>query len=298
MRYLRAKFQLRGDPRVAIFSRMSTTLESHRAPIHIGSVTLRSRDMQGLAAFYEHKIGLDRLAGDAARISLGSGGDAYLHIEAAAHGAVEPEGAAGLFHTAFLLPDRASLGRWFMRAHALGVRFDGASDHAVSEAFYLSDPDGNGIEVYHDRPRDEWRAEPDGGVRMTTAPMDIDGVLAAARATAGEGDGRFPAETRIGHVHLKVGDATEAQRFYVDALGFDVTHRRPPHAAFLSSGGYHHHLGVNTWMSRGAGRRDPEALGLAEIGLAVADDALRAEIAGRMGGRAFTDPWGNRFALN
>jgi catechol 2,3-dioxygenase len=294
---IRANFQLRKPQPATMFGGMDSTLESHRAPIHIGSVTLRSRDMDGLAAFYERRIGLDRLAADAARISLGSGGVAYLHIEAAARGTAEPEGAAGLFHTAFLLPDRASLGRWFAAAHARGVRFEGASDHAVSEAFYLSDPDGNGIEVYHDRPRDEWRAEPDGGVRMTTAPMDVEGIVEAGRL-AGGGAGRFPADSRIGHVHLKVGDAAEAQRYYMDALRFDVTHRRPPHAAFLSSGGYHHHLGVNTWMSRGAGRRDPEALGLAEIGLAVRDEALKAEIASRMGGNAFTDPWGNRLALN
>jgi catechol 2,3-dioxygenase len=275
-RVIRANFQLRKPQPATMFGGMDSTLESHRAPIYIGSVTLRSRDMDGLAAFYERRIGLDRLAADAARISLGSGGVAYLHIEAAARGTAEPEGAAGLFHTAFLLPDRASLGRWFAAAHARGVRFEGASDHAVSEAFYLSDPDGNG---------------------MTTAPMDVEGIVEAGRL-AGGGAGRFPADSRIGHVHLKVGDAAEAQRYYMDALGFDVTHRRPPHAAFLSSGGYHHHLGVNTWMSRGAGRRDPEALGLAEIGLAVRDEALKAEIASRMGGNAFTDPWGNRLALN
>lgn len=275
---------------------MSTTLESHTAPIHVAAVTLRARDMGELAAFYEAQIGLDRISAHGDRISLGSGGEAYLHIDAAPKGEPEPERAAGLFHTAFLLPDRASLGRWFLRAHGQGVAFEGASDHAVSEAFYLSDPEGNGIEVYHDRPRAAWRKETDGSVHMTTARMDVNAVVAEGQSQ-GAGDGRFPEASRVGHVHLKVGDAAEAERFYVSALGFDVTHRRRPDAVFLSSGGYHHHLAANTWMSRGAGRRADGALGLAQLSLHIHDPALKAAISDRMGGAAFADPWGNRITL-
>jgi catechol 2,3-dioxygenase len=275
---------------------MSTMLESHKAPIHIDAVTLRSGDMAALAAWYEATIGLDRIAAAPERVSLGSGGVAYLHIDAAPGAAPEPDGAAGLFHTAFLLPDRASLGRWFLRARDAGLPFEGASDHAVSEAFYLTDPEGNGIEVYVDRPRAEWRKEPDGGVHMTTARMDLESVVAEARAS-GLTDGRFPAASRIGHVHLKVGDAAEAERFYAGVLGLDVTHRRAPDAVFLSSGGYHHHIAANTWSSRGAGLRAPGGLGLAEVAMAVTDAAALRDIVARAGGPMLTDPWGNRIAL-
>jgi catechol 2,3-dioxygenase len=259
-------------------------LESHKAPLHVGAVTLRARDMAALAGWYESTLGLDRIAAATDRVSLGSGGVPYLHIDAAPDGTPEPDGAAGLFHTAFLLPDRASLGRWFLRAHGLGATFEGASDHAVSEAFYLSDSEGNGIEVYHDRPRAQWRKEPDGDIHMTTARMDVNAVVVEGRER-GVGDGRFPAGSRIGHVHLKVGDAAEAERFYTAALGLEVMARRAPHAVFMSSGGYHHHLAVNTWMSRGAGRRDSRALGLAEVELRATDARPAA---------AFEDPWGNR----
>ncbi|MGL4241614.1 MAG: VOC family protein, partial [Beijerinckiaceae bacterium] len=189
---------------------MSTILESHKAPVHIEAVTLRAADMAALASWYEAKLGLDLIATAADRISLGSGGVPYFHIDAAPNGREEGRASAGLFHTAFVLPDRASLGRWFLRAYQLGVPFEGASDHAVSEAFYLSDPEGNGIEVYVDRPRAEWRKEPDGGVHMTTARMDVESVVAEGREK-GDGDGRFPFAARIGHVHLKVGDAAEAE---------------------------------------------------------------------------------------
>jgi catechol 2,3-dioxygenase len=259
-------------------------LESHKTPLHIGAVTLRARDMAALAGWYEETLSLDRIAAAADRVSLGSGGVPYLHIDAAPDGTLAPDGAAGLFHTAFLLPDRASLGRWFLRTHGLGAAFEGASDHAVSEAFYLSDPEGNGIEVYHDRPRAQWRKEPDGDIFMTTARMDVNAVVAEGRER-GVGEGRFPAQARIGHVHLKVGDAAEAEQFYAQALGLEVMARRAPHAVFMASGGYHHHLAVNTWMSRGAGRRPEGALGLAEVAFEATDS--RAAI-------AVEDPWGNR----
>jgi catechol 2,3-dioxygenase len=252
--------------------------------------------MDALAAFYEQAIGLERLTALPDRISLGAGGAAFLHIESAPHGQAEPPSAAGLFHTAFLLPDRASLGRWFLRAHGMGIGFEGASDHAVSEAFYLSDPEGNGIEVYADRPRTEWRWEADGAVHMTTARMDVASITAAGRED-GTGDGRFPKSSRIGHVHLKVGDAAEAERFYAGVLGLAVTHRRPPDAVFMAAGGYHHHIAVNTWSSRGAQRRPEGAIGLAEVELAVTDAAILGRIEADLGSASACDPWGNRIRL-
>jgi catechol 2,3-dioxygenase len=275
---------------------MNQTPAAVPSPVTIGSVMLRARDMARLAAFYEDKLGLDRISAAPDRVSLGSGGNAYLHIEPAARQVPEPDTAAGLFHTAFLLPDRTSLGRWFLRAHGLGVSFEGASDHAVSEAFYLSDPEGNGIEIYRDRAPTEWRRNADGSVEMTTARMDVEAVVALGRA-AQEGDGRFPAASCIGHVHLKVGAAVDAERFYVPALQLDVTHRRSPDAVFMSWGGYHHHIAANNWMSRGAGKRAVGAPGLGEVAFAVKDAALRTALVARAGGSSLDDPWGNRIVI-
>lgn len=276
-----------------------TTLEARRAPLHVASVTLRARDMDALARFYETTMGLERLAQTGAAVTLGAGGEGFLRIEAAPDAPPAAPDEAGLFHTAFLLPSRADLGRWLSAALAAGVRLEGASDHAVSEALYLSDPEGNGIEIYADRARLDWRVR-GGEVAMTTARMDIAAVRAEG-ARAGAPTLRFPAGARIGHVHLKVGDAARAEAFYAGRLGFDVTHRRPQ-AAFFAMGGYHHHLAANAWGSAGAGPRRPGALGLAEVGLAVTDPALWASLSAKLGAEGAsdataTDPWGTVIRL-
>jgi catechol 2,3-dioxygenase len=267
-------------------------LQSHRSPVHIGSVTLRSRNMAALAAFYENSIGLVRIAEAADKIIMGSGGVGYLHLLAAPDARQEPHGGAGLFHTAFLLPSRGELGVWFQAAHGRDVRFDGASDHGVSDAFYLTDPEGNGIEVYADRPPSAW-ARPAGGkpheVLMTTLAMDIKGVVAegakrAPRAT-------FPDAAAIGHVHLKVGDIAPAQTFYGETLGLERTYGRPG-AAFFAAGGYHHHIATNTWSSAGAGRRDPSNAGLAAVEFVVDSGHVMATLGGKL-----DDPWGNRLVF-
>ena len=272
--------------------KQTSPLQSHQAPAHIGSVTLRARDMAALAAYYEASIGLARVSETAERITLGSGGVGYLHLLAAPDAAAEPRGSAGLFHTAFLLPSRAELGVWFKAAHERGVRFDGASDHGVSDAFYLTDPEGNGVEVYSDRPPETW-ARPVGGkpfeVKMTTLPMDVAAVVAAG-AALGERAG-FPDAAAIGHVHLRVGDIAEAERFYGSVLGLDRTTGRNG-AAFFSAGGYHHHVAVNTWSSAGAGRRAPDIAGLAAVECVVDRSHVMASL-----GDGLDDPWGNRLTF-
>ena len=202
------------------------------------------------------------------------------------------------------MPARADLGAWLRRALDRGVRLEGASDHAVSEAIYLSDPEGNGIEVYADRPRAAWpRGPAPGEVDMITEPLDARGLM----AVAAPGEGRAPAGTRVGHIHLRVGDTAAAERFYAGVLGLDVTHRRPG-ATFFSSGGYHHHVAGNAWGSRGAGRRTPGATGLESFELVATDRAayddavarLRAAGLGRDaagGGMAVEDPWGTTILL-
>jgi catechol 2,3-dioxygenase len=274
-------------------------LEARRAPLHVALVALRARDMEALARFYEATMGLERMAASQAAVTLGLGGEGFLRIEAAPDAPLAGEGEAGLFHTAFLLPSRADLGRWLSAALAAGVGLEGASDHAVSEALYLSDPEGNGIEIYADRPRADWPVR-GGELAMTTARMDMAAVRAEG-ARAGAPTLRFPAGARIGHVHLKVGDAARAEAFYAGLLGFGVTHRRPQ-AVFLAMGGYHHHLAANAWGSAGAGVRRPGAAGLAEVALSVTDPALWAALSARLGAQGTAvataaDPWGTAIRL-
>jgi catechol 2,3-dioxygenase len=270
----------------------TSPLQSHQGPVHIGSVTLRARNMPALAAYYERSIGLQRVAETDERITLGSGAVGYLHLLAAPDATPEPRGSAGLFHTAFLLPSRAELGVWFKAAHGRDVRFDGASDHGVSDAFYLTDPEGNGIEVYSDRPPEQW-ARPVGGkpfeVQMTTLPMDVAGVVAAGAKLPVRA--AFPDAAAIGHVHLKVGDIAAAEAFYGQVLGLDRTYGRPG-AAFLSAGGYHHHIATNTWSSAGAGPRAANCAGLAAVEFVVDADHAMAKL-----GPSHNDPWGNHLTF-
>lgn len=266
---------------------------------HVGSVTLLARDLPRLRDFYATMLGLTPLAESAKAATLGAHGTPLLHLLARPELPAPAVSRPGLYHTAFLLPTRADLGRWLGHVAGLGLRL-GTGDHLVSEAVYLSDPEGNGIEVYRDRPRDEWTWE-GGQVRMDTLAVDVPGVLEAAAGTA---FGGAPAGTAVGHVHLKVGSAAGAARFYADTLGLDVVSQFPG-AAFLSWGGYHHHLGLNEWHSRGQERPGSPAAGLGGLEVLTPDLApLRAHLAGREldvqdSGDALSldDPWGNRVTV-
>ncbi|MBY0613778.1 MAG: VOC family protein [Beijerinckiaceae bacterium] len=291
--------------RASLSAEGHVALESEKAPVHIGSVSLIARDADALAGFYQDKIGLDVLRRKSGRVSLGSGGVAYLHLIASPNAKAPRQPAAGLFHTAFLLPSRAALGAWFTAAHDRGAPIEAASDHDVSEAFYLTDPEGNGIEVYADRDRSMWRKTADGYL-MTTHRMDVHGVAEAGKdyaARHGASAGRFPAASRIGHVHLSVGEIDAAERFYHAHLGLDITHKRPG-GSFFSSGGYHHHIATNTWHSLGACLREEGTTGLAEVELFVRDAALLAKLtesadAGEPhDSLAMEDPWGTRLSFS
>ena len=184
---------------------------------------------------------------------------------------MRPAGTTGLFHLALLVPSRADLARALNRVTAAGHRFTGASDHLVSEALYLDDPEGNGIEIYRDRPRGEWEREDGGDLKMATLPLDLEGVLDSA-PRGDTGDGMAPG-TRLGHVHLQVAEIEAAEAFYVAALGFEPTVRRYPGALFVSAGGYHHHIGLNTWAGRGAPPPPAGARGLTWFTIVLPDDA-------------------------
>jgi catechol 2,3-dioxygenase len=183
-----------------------------------------------------------------------------------------PAGTTGLFHLAILVPSRAELARTLRRVTDAGWRLTGASDHLVSEALYLRDPEGNGIEIYRDRPREQWRYEHE-RLQMDTLPLDLDGVLGELEAVDTELNG-LPAGTRIGHIHLNVAELSASEDFYNGLLGFEVTVRGYPGALFFAAGGYHHHVGVNTWVGEGAAAPPPGSLGLCWFEIALPGSQL------------------------
>lgn len=221
----------------------------------VGPVVLTTRDRAALSAWYTRVLGLRELAADDRALVLGAADGRPLLVlvedrDARPGGRRQP----GLYHTAFLLPSRADLGRWLRHMAEIGVRIAGASDHLVSEATYLADPEGNGIEVYRDRPRGEWPMV-EGRIHMDNAPFDLRGVVGEGDAAGGTWTGA-PAGTVVGHVHLKVSDVEASRRFYVDGLGFAPTEEGYPSALFVAAGGYHHHFGLNAWESAGAARTE------------------------------------------
>ena len=246
----------------------------------MGPVRLTVADLARARAFYARALGLSDLAAEGRIARLGPvGGPALVELEGRPEAPPRPRRSTGLFHLALLVPDRPELARALRRVIEAGASFTGASDHLVSEALYLDDPEGNGIEIYRDRPRGEWEYDA-GELRMATLPLDVEAVLAEMPATPDEG---MPAGTRMGHVHLQVRDIPEAEAFYAGALGFDPTVRGYPGALFVSAGGYHHHLGLNTWGTAGAPAPPPGARGLGRAEIVVPEprelDRVEARLA-------------------
>lgn len=267
------------------------------APLRIGRVRLHVRDLNAVSAFYQDALGLVTTASGPDRITLGAGSQPLLELVQKSGLPPRDPSTAGLFHTAFLLPERADLGRWLAHARSRGLRLQGASDHIVSEAIYMADPEGNGIEVYADRPEAHWRSS-NGDIAMATDPLDTANLLQSAAGTEWTG---APDGTLIGHVHLQVGDTATAEAFWQGILGFDLVSRYPG-ASFFGSGGYHHQVAANIWNSRAAAVRPDETAGLAGFELVVRStgtrDAIadRAEAAGhsvsrKAGAVVLRDPW-------
>jgi catechol 2,3-dioxygenase len=247
----------------------ATVTFANRTPLRIGAVGLKARDLSRLSDFYSQAIGLDVLDRDSKTARLGAGGVTLLELESAPDALPDDPRTAGLYHTAFLQPTRSDLARWLVHAARNRVALTGASDHAVSEAIYLDDPEGNGIEVYRDRMPEEWRWNGD-RIHMTTERLDLDNLAADDGNTAYAG---APDGLRIGHIHLRVGDLGPTQQFY-GTLGLAPTAGRHG-ALFMSSGRYHHHVGSNIWHSAGANQRDDNRAGLAWFAIEAADAGTR-----------------------
>jgi catechol 2,3-dioxygenase len=243
--------------------------------LRISSVALDVADLSRSADFYERVLGLPLIERDEHRAALGPDPESpSLVLGEIASPTPLPPGATGLYHVAWLHPTRAALAETVRRIAGGGWRFEGASDHGVSEALYLSDPDGLGIEIYADRPRERWDHPADGrGVQMTTLALDLDDLLAQAE---NEPAPTIAPGTGVGHVHMKVSDVPRAAAFYHDALGLEEQAQLPS-AAFLAAGGYHHHIGLNSWQSRGAAAAPDSAPGLRLVEFQLSDaDALDA----------------------
>jgi catechol 2,3-dioxygenase len=273
-----------------------------RAPLHIGAVGMMVRDLDRLTAYYRDMLGLTVQKHTRQVAKLGVEDVTLLELIHRPDALPDDPREAGLYHTAFLMPTRADLARWILHAAKTRVPITGASDHDVSEAIYLDDPEGNGVEVYSDRPREKWRRDGE-LIFQKTDPLDVDAIIREIDPAAAAYPGA-PGGLRIGHIHLRVGNVAKAEEFYRGALGLDLTRRRTG-ATFLSSGGYHHHVAVNVWHSNGAGARNAKRAGLGWFSMEINDQPTMDGLKKRLGaagvamdaipgGFVAMDPWGTR----
>jgi catechol 2,3-dioxygenase len=271
----------------------------------LGPVHLTVADLERSLGYYTTAIGLETLDHGAGHATLGAG-DRALLVLVEEPGARPAAGHTGLYHFALLVPRRDELARWLAHAARDRVALVGLSDHFVSEAIYLSDPDGHGIEIYQDRPRAHWEGQV--GARMTTLPLDVQALLGELDDPASEPFEGLAAGTVMGHVHLKVAAVDDTVAFYRDVLGFALMARLGAQAAFLSAGGYHHHVGANTWESARASPPPAGAAALLHATVVLPDDGERDRVLARLeeaghrvseegGAPLVRDPSGNALAL-
>lgn len=270
----------------------------------VGSVTLGVADLAMMQAYYQEIIGLELLDSGGETAVLGINQTPIVQLESRPNGKQYKQ-AVGLYHLAILLPTRAALGQWLNHyIEKTGRMVGGAGDHFVSEALYLNDPEGNGLEIYRDRPRDTWEFEPDGTLVMGTVAVDIPAVIAAADPAPFE---KMPSETTLGHVHLQANNIPATNKFYQDQIGFDYMVGMPT-ATFMSAGGYHHHLGANTWHSLNAQKPPAGSLGLINYTLilptpsaktALLDHLANSDVPIQSGehGEVVIDPSGNEIVI-
>ncbi|MGB3812413.1 MAG: VOC family protein [Shinella sp.] len=284
---------------------MNTSTHAVDMPAFVDHSHLTVIDLPMVSSFYQKAMGLSVLEKSASGETLGVAGRPLLTLTTGSNAARAPRNAPGLFHTAFLVPDRKELGRWLAHAAHNNIALTGASDHLVSEAIYLDDPEGNGIEIYRDRDRSEWTYVPDGTVKMATNRLDLQALYDEAPKDDWTGQ---ESGTVIGHLHLQVSDIPQADAFFQDILGLDVMARYPG-ASFFASGKYHHHVAANVWNSRGQPKRETGMTGLAGYTIRFNDPA-RLETAVKKldelaipttradGAISLVDPWGISLKLS
>ena len=257
-------------------------------PIHpqagIGAVELTVSDLDRSVRFYEERIGFRDRWSRNGTVGLGADGPALLILHESKD-APQARRTTGLYHFAILVPTRLDLARSLRHFADTRTDMQGFSDHSVSEALYLADPDGIGIEVYRDRPREEWRRSADGTLKMVSEPLDVESLLREAdadwRRTGAAWPG-LPPGTVIGHVHLHVSFLEDTERFYREVIGFDLTQRFGESAIFLSAGGYHHHVAANTWAGIGAPPPPVGSIGLKHFTIRLPDAAAVSDVARRI----------------
>ena len=238
------------------------------ATAHIGRVALKVANLEKMTLFYQEVIGLQVLEQSAIQSNLGVDNTVLLELHKVQNPLpVTPK--TGLYHVAFLLPTRKDLGNALRHYLTIEAPLIGASDHGYSEALYLNDPEGNGIEVYHDKPQSEWDIRADGEIVGVTLEMDAEAVIAASDG-AGEGS---PAGTTVGHVHLKVADLIQTEKFYTEVLGLSLKNNFGNQAKFFATGDYHHHIGSNIWLGKNIPAMSEQDLGLDYFSFVVPDQA-------------------------
>ncbi len=270
----------------------------------VAEVSIKVENIERSLAFYQEIIGFQILERNEKKAKLTANGKTtLLSIEQPENVIAKPQQTTGLYHFALLLPERSDLGRVLQHFIKLNVRI-GAGDHLVSEALYLNDPDGNGIEIYSDRPSSSWNWN-NNVVEMTTDPIDAQGILESGNGGAWEG---LPAGTVMGHIHLQVAELQKIEEFYVKGLGFDVVARYGPQALFISTGKYHHHIGLNTWAGIGVPTPPVNSVGLNWYSLVLPNKETRnktitnlekigATVHEENGIYITADPSGNRIRL-
>jgi catechol 2,3-dioxygenase len=280
-----------------------TAVPSLAPATEVGTVTLKVADLARSLVFYTQLIGLEVFQQDDHSAVLGAGDRAILLLEEVPGATRLARNVTGLYHAAILFPDRHSLAVKIAQIRSTNYPF-GFSDHLVSEAFYLDDPDANGLELYRDRPRSEWTWV-NGEVQMALDPIDFDNFFAEIKPNdPALNSPAAPAGTKLGHMHLRVGNIAIAKRFYHDVLGFDIT-AHMPEALFISAGGYHHHIGMNTWESRGGQPTPEHSAGLREFTVVLPDQAERDRLIKQIEAAGVAvdqngvvlDPWQNRIRL-
>jgi len=278
----------------------------HQPPVtFVGQVNIKVQSLERSLAFYQEVIGFKvfEKTDKSAKLTA-DGKTVLLSIEQPSDVIPKKGRTTGLYHFALLLPDRADLARILKHFLQTGYPLQGASDHLVSEALYLADPDGNGIEIYIDRPASKWEWN-EQHVVMATQSLDAENLLAESMEQAWNG---LPAGTVMGHIHLHVAELAKTEEFYTKGLGFDVVSRYGPQALFISSGKYHHHIGLNTWNGAGAPQPPANSVGLESYTLVLPDEASLKDTAARLkelgaavgeeqGVFITEDPSGNRIKL-